>query len=229
MNKQVVVFSAHPDDHIVYGGTLIKLIKAGYSVHEILLTDGQRARLLNNAKAQGKEVGKIRLKELQKAHKLIGIANYTFLNLDNGNISPTEESFKEAIQIIRELKPQIILTLHTNDYHPDHIATANFSIDVVKTANISTLSELGPAYRVPILLMAEGLLTINPHIVIDISNEWKTRNKVEKIYGSQMTPRMTQWSECFAGKNGYLLRTKYAEAFEIPNGWPADISQMRGL
>lgn len=229
MNKQVIIITAHPDDHLVSGGTLALLSRQGYKIHEILFTNGERAKLLTNPKANKKTVTQTRLTEFKKAHKLIGIESYECLNLTNGDIQSSPEIVNKIIRSIRTLQPEIVILLHPNDYHPDHIASSQIGIEAIKVSNISTMSELGKAYRVPIVLLAEGLIPIQPDIVIDISNFWDIRTEAERIYESQMTPRMKQWGECFAGKNGYALRAQYGEAFEILKNWPADVSKLLNI
>ncbi len=42
-NKKVILFTAHPDDHLLCAGTLMKLKDKGFQIVEVMATGGEKS------------------------------------------------------------------------------------------------------------------------------------------------------------------------------------------
>ncbi len=124
--KKFLVFGAHPDDpDLMFGGTAIKLIKAGHQVKFVSMTNGDAGHFAMNPQ----ELAKRRYDEAQASAKIAGLYEYQILDIHDGNLELSLENRKKIVKIIREFNPDIVLSHRTNDYHPDHRATGQLVQD----------------------------------------------------------------------------------------------------
>ncbi|MDO8658246.1 MAG: PIG-L family deacetylase [Candidatus Levybacteria bacterium] len=116
-SKEVLAIGGHPDDMEQFaGGTLILLKKAGYGITIAALTDGA----CGSKTVSHDEIVNIRLKEAEKAAKMLG-ANYINLGIRDGSVEYTLENVRKLVKLIREVNPEIIITHPAkDDYMTDH-------------------------------------------------------------------------------------------------------------
>ena len=74
-NKHIIVFSAHPDDHLICAGTLMYFIERGYTVHEVVATGGEKGAWWNEdgEKKQNSDEAGLKVKrteEIKKAQEI---------------------------------------------------------------------------------------------------------------------------------------------------------------
>ena len=124
--KKIMVIGAHPDDMEYYfGGTAIKLARAGHTVQFLSATNGQSGHF----EKLGHTLVATRYKEAQEAKRRLGIDSYVILDNNDAYLTadiPTRESMMKAI---RQFAPDIIITHRLWDYHPDHRNTAQLVQD----------------------------------------------------------------------------------------------------
>ena len=98
----VIAVGAHPDDvEIACGGTLAKLVKQGYRVGIIDLTDGEPTPL-----SPGPEV---RLAEAQRAAEVLGAAVRVTLDLPNRRLFDSFEARVMLAKEFRKYRPKIVI------------------------------------------------------------------------------------------------------------------------
>ena len=97
--KRFLIIGAHPDDpDIRFGGTAIKMIRAGHIVKFVSLTNGCCGHHIQS----GKELIDRRYAESQTAKDLIGLVEYEVWRDSNDcELEPTVENRKKVIRIIR--------------------------------------------------------------------------------------------------------------------------------
>lgn len=116
----VLFIGAHPDDaDIQFGGTAIKYLQLGHTVSYLTLTNGDAGHHVEG----GGALAQRRRKESQNVARLLGI-NYIVLDNHDGELQATNENRKKVIQVIREVKADLIVTHRPNDYHVDHRNTS---------------------------------------------------------------------------------------------------------
>jgi LmbE family N-acetylglucosaminyl deacetylase len=119
---------AHPDDEsISTGGTLAKYASSGVNTYVVYCTKGEAGEIQNPEfvpSSSDQTMKEIRLMELEKALKVLGIESHFFLGYrDSGmagtpdNLNPRafiqakiEEATTKLVDIIRQVKPQVIVT-----------------------------------------------------------------------------------------------------------------------
>jgi LmbE family N-acetylglucosaminyl deacetylase len=173
MGKKVLVMAPHPDDAEFYAGGLIaSLVDEGGDVTIVTATDG----CCGSYKEAREDLIQIRKKEAQEAAILAGarvvLLGYHDYELDR---APAGELRQKLIRMIREYKPEIIITIDpyaSNEAHPDHRALAWAASDAV---NHASLPLVHPEQ------ITEGL---NPHFVPEkyyYSEDFELHNKIVDI------------------------------------------------
>lgn len=111
----VIAVGAHPDDvEIACGGTLAKLVKLGYRVGIIDLTDGEPT-----PNSPGPEV---RLEEARKAAEILQVTKRVTLELPNRRLFDSFEARVALAKEFRKYRPKIVLGFgdKTPMASPDH-------------------------------------------------------------------------------------------------------------
>ena len=119
--KRFLVFGAHPDDaDLVFGGTALKLIAAGHKVKFVSCCNGNCGHFSMEPKALAER----RYKEAQASAKIAGLSEYKILSNSDCVLEASLENRRQVVKIIREFKPDVVLSHRMNDYHADHRETA---------------------------------------------------------------------------------------------------------
>ena len=111
----VIAVGAHPDDvEIACGGTLAKLVKQGYQVGIIDLTDGEPTPLSPGPEA--------RLAEAKQAAETLGAAVRVTLDLPNRRLFDSFEARVLLAKEFRKYRPKIVIGFgdKTPLASPDH-------------------------------------------------------------------------------------------------------------
>jgi LmbE family N-acetylglucosaminyl deacetylase len=139
--KSAMSIHAHPDDQeFSIGGTLAKWSKAGCEIISVTITSGDSGS--NDVTKDGKykpELAILREVEQQAANDVLGIKHTVFMRYPDGELQPTLALRKELTRLIRQYKPEVVLTgnpegwFYGNEYvnHPDHRAAAQAATEAV--------------------------------------------------------------------------------------------------
>ena len=132
---------AHPDDEVVFtGGTLLLYHNRGVKTVLITATGGEEGEIhdpdLDPEEAKPR-LGEIRREELRRGTEILKIDHVELLNYrdsgmagtdsnkreDNFHNADLEEATQKVVRLVREHKPQILITYDENGAygHPDHI------------------------------------------------------------------------------------------------------------
>jgi LmbE family N-acetylglucosaminyl deacetylase len=132
VNIDFLVFGAHPDDiELCCAGTLIKLAQKGYRTAAVTLTHGE---------AGTRGTPEIRRKEFDEAAQIMQVAVHRQLDIPDGTIEETYENKLKLVQVIRELRPRLVATMHWEARHPDHIHSAHLVRDAAMIAGLKNLA-----------------------------------------------------------------------------------------
>jgi LmbE family N-acetylglucosaminyl deacetylase len=169
---RILVIGAHPDDaDIKTGGTAAKWCDRGHVVRLVSLTNGQAG----HQTMAGADLARRRRAEAQAAAGLIG-ATYEVLDHPDGELDDRLEYRRQVIRLIRDFRPDLIITHRSTDYHPDHrfagllVQDASYLITVP-----AVCPEMPHLPRSPVILYFSDAFTkpcrFEPHIVVDIGDE----------------------------------------------------------
>ena len=219
--EQVLVVAAHADD-IEFGmaGTVARWTDAGTKVTYCIVTDNSSGS--NEPGADLAALVQTRREEQLASAKVVGVTDVRFLGYRDGTLQPTLELRRDITRIIRELRPQVVVTTDPtmvfameNGYinHPDHRAAAE----------AATYATFPSAETRPIFpeLLDEGL---EPHKVsklylqfsaqnnlhVDITDYWERKAEALLCHVSQRITDDTinmvrKWSEAGGKEHGLGL------------------------
>lgn len=141
--KRFLIIGAHPDDpDLMFGGCAVKLVKNGHKVKFVSCCNGDAGHYSENPE----KLAKRRWNEAQKSAKCAGIEEYEILDNHDCEIIPSIENRKKITTIIREFKPDVVISHRVYDYHADHRATAQLVQD---SSYLVTVPMFCPKIQIP--------------------------------------------------------------------------------
>ena len=222
LNKNVLVITAHPDDHLSCAGTLFKLKSMGYQLYEVVLCDSRESGDVRGlVKKEG--MSKQRLGEHEKATKILGLAGFHQLGIEDLNLQYSKELLFRLVEIIRETKPEIGFCHTSNDYHHDHIEAAKLSYEAFRIAASGAAPYLGQRHKTRFVLCFEGLVPIDAQVLVDVSEFRSEKAKLMGAYESQLSEGAQRFDQGLAQVRAYQARKpgcSEAEAFETFTNLP---------
>src|SRR5437016_14492169 len=121
----ILAIGAHPDDlEILCGGTLARFAQRGDRVTMLIMSDGSAG----HAEIPAAELAAIREREARAAVAVIG-AEFVWLGLRDEFVFNDEPTRILLLNAIRAARPELILTHHPDDYHPDHRSVSRAVFD----------------------------------------------------------------------------------------------------
>lgn len=188
----VVAVGAHPDDvEIAVGGTLAKLVRQGYRVAIVDLTDGEPTPA-----SPGPDV---RLAEAREAARILGVHVRETLELPNRKLFDSFEARVALAKVFRRLKPSIVLGIadKTPMASPDHWQAMQITDAAVFYSRLSkwdaTFEHL-PVHAIrkqlwfPLGFQSPRLPDAAGSFVVDISDTLAVKLEAIRAYQTQFPP-----------------------------------------
>ena len=183
-NFRILAVGAHPDDiEIRCGGTLARYAEMGHHVMMAYATNGNKGHLT----IPSAELAQIREKEARAAAAVIG-ADVFWMDFPDAELFYDKETRLAFVDMIRQARPDIILTHWREAYHPDHMVTSEL---VCGASYISTVpyveTEHPPCKSVPLIYYFEVDFTVESAAAeyVDISSVYDTKRKMLACHESQ--------------------------------------------
>ena len=217
---KVLAIICHPDDmELTCGGTLLKYKKAGHDVTVCNVANGN----MGHYSIMPDELRIIRRKEAENA---CAIAGFKSVTADIGDLTVSSadmEQVRRLVKIIRDEKPDLIITHNPSDYCSDHRETSKL---VFKASFDATcphfMPECGDAVDLAPLYYADNDWGIDfvPTEYVDITEEMDTKEKMMACHESQIVWLMEHdgydiivEQRKLAASRGSQCGVLYAEAF----------------
>jgi LmbE family N-acetylglucosaminyl deacetylase len=184
---RILVIGAHPDDpDIGCGGTAALWARAGHVVKFLTLTNGDTG----HHEIGGIELARRREREAQASARVCGIHEYQVLDNHCGELEPTVANRKTVIRIMREFRPDLVITHRPYDYHPDHRAASQLVLDasyIVTVPNMVALTDiLGAPPRICYLYdRFTRPCPFEAHVVVPIDDTIETKLDMLDCHESQ--------------------------------------------
>ncbi len=232
-NKTILGVAAHADDlDFSSSGTLSKWINEGAEVYYLILTDGSKG--YEDHMFSSEKLATIRQEEQKNAAKILGVKYVYFENFIDGELANERDVKKAIVKKIRELKPDVVITLDPTFFydeatgfinHPDHRAAGQATLDSVFpfARNSRTYPELMEENFPPHSVKDIFLVNFkSANYFVDISETLPKKLEAIKAHKSQyknfsdVKNEVTKRTQGIGKKAGY----KYAEGFiriTIPN------------
>ncbi len=196
--QKILVILAHPDDPEFFcGATLARWAKAGHEIIYCILTCGDKGT--NDRELSPKKLCEMRHAEQQAAGARFGVTRIHWFNLPDGYLVPSIPLRRDVVRIIRQEKPDVVVTCDPQNLfpshsyglnHPDHRAAGQIVLDALFPA-------AGNHNYFPELLSEEGLephtpreawvsLTSQPNLNLDVTEHWDAKIAAIKEHKTQI-------------------------------------------
>jgi len=184
---RILAIGAHPDDcEVKCAGTAALWSKAGHTVRFTSATNG----FTGHHEQGGRALARRRIAEAAEAAAVIGIESQV-LPLPNGGLEPALAYRWMFIRLIREFKPDLVITHRPNDYHPDHRYTSQLVQDSSYQITVPNAVPETPhlSYQPVMLYMSDTFrkpASFTPDVVIDIDSVMDAKIEMLHRHASQM-------------------------------------------
>lgn len=177
----VLVLGPHPDDvEIAVAGTILLLRAAGRTVTVVDFTRGEKGSRGTVAERDA---------EATAATAKLGLHERHNLGLPDTGVRLDDASTNLLVAALRSGRPQVLLSPHAHDVHPDHTAAAQLTERAFFFAGLRNYEpQLGPPHRPRLFLRYPGNQPVEPTLVVDISTVAEGKAKVVGCYRSQLKP-----------------------------------------
>ncbi len=218
----VLAITCHPDDMEVYcGGTLLKCKERGDDVTVCHVANGNMGHMI----IEPDNLREIRINEAKRSAEMAGFNICTCdigdLKIDIGDA----DIHDRLVKVIRETKPDFIITHSPDDYMVDHSAVSELVFKASFSATVPHYREdLGDAVKLTPIYYCDNncLLNCEPEEYVDITSALEMKLKMLSCHESQV-----KWLydhdgidilddlRTFARIRGIQCDRKYAEGFRV--------------
>lgn len=221
----MLAIGAHPDDvENLCGGTLALCAQRGDELFIAVATRGD----IGAREGTREEIGHVRRQEAETAADRLG-AKLIWLGYDDEFLFSNRETRFSVIDAIREARPDVILALSENDYHPDHRAIATLVRDSRVPSSVPLIQTRFPACPIPTVFFMDTHdgSAFTPDVFVDTSavqgekqvlieahrsqNEW-----IATVFASEMGSAAHERDR----RRGREAGTEFAEAFQLLKDYP---------
>ncbi len=184
---RILIFGAHPDDcEWLAGGTMELYHRLGHQVKTVSMTNGDAG---HNDMA-GAPLARRRKDEAAAAAGTLG-AESIVLDHHDGTLVPSLEIRLEVLQILREYKPDLVISLRPWDYHPDHRYTGVLVQDAINMVIVGNLLPYVPKLTyIPVMVYTwdhfQKPYPFIPDVLVDVDEVYEQKMDALHCYTSQM-------------------------------------------
>jgi bacillithiol biosynthesis deacetylase BshB1 len=228
MKLDLLAIAPHPDDvELTCGGTMLKMAQAGYRTGILDLTRGETGT---------RGTPEARLKEAERARKILGAQVRRNLGLPDAHLQVCDEQKDAIAAVIRELEPHTVILPYWQGRHPDHYTTATLGWEACFVAGLKNYALAGDAFRPFKIIYAAAYADVRPTFSVDITAQYDRRRQAILAYASQFRPpkrdrgskvslpldELEAWMSDAARHYGRMIGVKYAEGFVVKEVMRAD-------
>jgi LmbE family N-acetylglucosaminyl deacetylase len=213
---------AHPDDpEISCGATLARWAAAGSRVHVLVCTRGEKGS--KDPGVDPEELAGRRVREMESAGKVLGLAGRQQLAVGDGDLSNSAEVREAIVAAIRRTRPDVVIcpdptaVIFGDSYfnHSDHRIAGWAALDAVSpaAANPHYFPAAGPAHSVGVVLLSG---TLEPNAWVDVTDSLDAKVDALLCHASQLEGSADFFRSVLRGRaeaEGRAAGVTYAESF----------------
>lgn len=215
----VLAVGAHPDDcELSAGGTLARFARQGARVVICHVCSGSKGHHELGPEALAAQ----RRQEAMAAAQIIG-AESVSLDVPDGELFDDYPMRRRFIELLRQHRPDLILTHAAQDYHPDHVTTGHLVAAAswfAESAGHKSASPPLPSQPAIWSMDTAVGLQFQPTLYVDITETMDVKrrmlqahaNQIESMKERQITS-LEQVMEDLARMRGHQCGTPFAEGF----------------
>lgn len=234
--RRILAIHAHPDDiEFQCAGTLALLKQRGCRITIATMTPGD----CGSAEHEAEEIAEIRRGEAGAAAEVLG-ADYLCLEFRDLSIVHDNDGRRRVTEVLRRVRPDIILTAPPVDYMSDHEMTSRLVRDACFNAPIPNYKTLQwdpapPSNKIPHLYYVDAVEgsdhfgnPIPPEFVVDVTSTFEIKREMLACHNSQRAWLQKQHGmdeyldalDRWSANRGQQIGVKYGEGFRQYKGHP---------
>jgi len=213
----ILAIAAHRDDvEQTCGGTLLAMHARGWSTGILDLTRGESGTRGTAAEREAEAIA---------AAQILNVAHREALDLPDGNVENTLPNRLKVAEVLRRLRPRVVILPYWQGRHPDHYTTATLGYESCFISGLAKLDLPGEPHRPYKILYASLYADVRPSFVVDITPHIEQRYQALAAYRSQYASQSTgdsifvreddirERTFATARHYGLLAGVRYAEPF----------------
>src|SRR5271170_6691737 len=173
----ILAVAAHRDDvEQTCGGTLLRMKSIGLRTGILDLTQGEAGTRgsAEQRAAEATEAARILLVDLREA-----------LDIPDGRVENTYENRIKIAQVLRRLRPRVVILPYWTGRHPDHYTTSTLGYEACFLAGLAKIETSEPPFRPFKIVYASLYADVRPSFVVDITSFIDERFRALLAYRSQ--------------------------------------------
>lgn len=231
----ILMIHAHPDDAEILAGGALAVLAADHPVTIVSMTPGD----CGSAGHGPEEIARIRRAEAARSAETIG-AKYVCAEFRDMAIFNDDPSRRRVTELLRRIRPELVLTAPATDYHADHEATGVLVRDACFAASAPNYAtgadQPAPALpAIPHLYLVDPIQgtdrdghVLQPDFFIDIEPVLPVKRRMLACHASQRDwlrkqhgiDDYLQQMETWSRERGRLAGFAAAEGFRRYRGHP---------
>lgn len=229
----ILAIGCHPDDlEIGCGGTLALYNRRGHSVYMCHVANGD----MGHAVIMPGDLAKLRTAEAEASGAVLGAKQVFNINVPDLFVdSHNEDQVRALVEVIRSVRPDMIITHSPEDYMRDHVETSKLVFNASFSSSIphyETESKSYPTIAPLYYMDALAGLGFLPEEYADITETLDIKLNALEKHESQI-----KWLRDHDGIDfldfvrtvskfrGLQSGVKYAEGFRVCKSWPRIITK----
>jgi len=177
MQVDILAIGAHPDDvELSCSGTLYNHKLLGQKIAICDLTQGELG---------SRGTVETRYAEAAKANEILEVDHRVNLKMADGFFENNQKNQIALIKVIRELKPNIVLSNAPKDRHPDHGRATRLVSEACFLSGLKKIDTQQEAWRPKRVFNYIQDFYLEPDFIVDISQSFDKKMESIAAYGTQ--------------------------------------------
>lgn len=217
--QHIVAIGGHIGDAEITAGLLItKYAAAGHRATLVHMTAGEKG----NPKMDHLEYRGQRIREAEAAAVKMGAAECIVLDHPDGELHADESTIHEMCDLVRRLKPDIVLTHWRGSFHRDHRATYDIVMEGGFLAALPGIRRKDPAHLIRGLYYLENwedMEDYHPDLWVDVTDvfdRWVEACRCHQLLRGEISFNYLHYYTGLAAKRGAEVGVKYAVTASLP-------------
>jgi bacillithiol biosynthesis deacetylase BshB1 len=176
-----------------------------------------------------------RTREAEEAARIMKLDSMEILGLPDGGVRVTEDSTRRVAEVIRRLRPSLVIAPFPRDPHPDHAHSGPLVAEAVHLSELRKFPGGGEPHFIGQLVFGMFRAAFKPTFLVDVSDHFEEKKKAVLAYHSQVgalkpgekesrlaSPQFMRGWEARHVFLGTLLGCDYAEAYFCEQAVPLE-------
>ncbi|QDV38136.1 PIG-L deacetylase family protein [Tautonia plasticadhaerens] len=222
---RVLAIGAHPDDlELLCSGTLARFLDLGSAVELAVACRGDRG----GSGGPDPALADRRRAEAEAAAGALG-APIRFLGFGDSDVYDSPESRARFVSLLRESRPDLVITHPPEDYHADHARVGELAGMAcwLSASGGWVVGDRPPLGRPPVLVYMDTIAAVGfePAHYVDISSAIDRKRRMLACHASQTSREdggihaLAELMEVQSRLRGFQCGARFAEAFRPAPLW----------